>query len=326
MIKPLYAAPSLALWRARGGAGGGPAPGMAAMGRGARGRGWGWGWPRSQPCALALAAALAVCAFYYLGGGGETFSSATRRLRATPPAPAHRHPQRGEAAAGRDLHLLMMFTKAERSPALRAKGQAALRSLLRHGRLGAGDALHLHLVTEGASRDIGLGLLRDLLRGAAFRHQVGRAPGTSPPRPCPRRAGLRGAPGPAGGRAAAGAAAGALAFSPRGGAVRGGRGIPSGADLPVRRRERRAGSFRTDGPCSSPPPGPAASRGRWRGRRLSGGLCGQRRAPGLPPLPAGRRPGAAGWLRGPATPLATPFCWRGAVALSSAASLLETLL
>ncbi|KAM6198649.1 xyloside xylosyltransferase 1 isoform 2-T2 [Sarcoramphus papa] len=142
------------------------------MGRAAR------GWARSQPCALALAAALAVCAFYYLGGGGETFSSATRRLRATPPAPAHRHPQRGggeaaaAAAGGRDLHLLMMFTKAERSPALRAKGQAALRSLLRHGRLGGGDALHLHLVTEGASRDIGLGLLRDLLRGAAFRHQV----------------------------------------------------------------------------------------------------------------------------------------------------------
>ncbi|XP_074955026.1 xyloside xylosyltransferase 1 [Phalacrocorax aristotelis] len=155
---------------------GGPAPGMAAMGR--AGRAWGWtrAWARSQPCALPLAAALAVCAFYYLGGGGETFSSATRRLRATPPAPAHRHPQRGEAAAagsgGRDLHLLLMFTKAERSPALPAKAQAALRSLLRHGRLGGGEALHLHLVTEGASRDIGLGLLRDLLRGAAFRHQV----------------------------------------------------------------------------------------------------------------------------------------------------------
>ncbi|KAM6257688.1 xyloside xylosyltransferase 1 [Porphyrio hochstetteri] len=150
---------------------------MAAMGRG---WGWGRGWARSQPCALALAAALAVCAFYYLCGGGETFSSATRRLRATPPAPAHHHPQRGggeaaaaaEAEGGRDLHLLMMFTKAERSPALRAKAQAALRSLLRHGRLSGGDALHLHLVTEGASRDIGLGLLRDLLRGAAFRHQV----------------------------------------------------------------------------------------------------------------------------------------------------------
>lgn len=142
---------------------------MAALGRAGR------GWARSQPCALALAAALAVCAFYYLGGGGETFSSATRRLRATPPAPAHRHPQHGggeAAAGGRDMHLLLMFTKAERSPALRGKAQVALRSLLRHGRLGGGDALHLHLVTEGASRDIGLGLLRDLLRGAAFRHQV----------------------------------------------------------------------------------------------------------------------------------------------------------
>lgn len=77
-----------------------------------------------------------------------------------------------------------MFTKAERSPALRDKAQAALRSLLRHGRLGAADVLHLHLVTEGASRDIGLGLLRDLLRGAAFRHQV--------------RGGPRGGPGPRG--------------------------------------------------------------------------------------------------------------------------------
>lgn len=157
----------------------------------------GRGWARSQPCALALAAALAVCAFYYLCGGGETFSSATRRLRATPPAPAHRHPQRGEAAAGgRDLHLLMMFTKAERSPALRAKGQAALRSMLRHGRLAGGDALHLHLVTEGASRDIGLGLLRDALRGAAFPHQVraGAGGGAGPRRTGAALLGLGAAP------------------------------------------------------------------------------------------------------------------------------------
>ncbi|XP_072200542.1 xyloside xylosyltransferase 1 [Excalfactoria chinensis] len=138
------------------------------------------GWARSQPCALALAAALAVCAFYYLGGGGETFSSATRRLRATraaappatPPGPARRERTAAAGEAGRALHLLMMFTKAERSPALRAKGQTALRSLLRHGRLHRGDQLHLHLVTDSASRDIGHGLLRDELRGAAFRHQV----------------------------------------------------------------------------------------------------------------------------------------------------------
>lgn len=141
-------------------------------------RGWALrGWARCpQPAALAAAAALAVCAFYYLGGGGETFSSATRRLRATAPAPAGPGP--------RGLHLLFMFTKAERNPALRDKAQGALRSLLQHGRLGAADVLHLHLVTEGASRDIGLGLLRDLLRGAAFRHQV--------------RGGPRGGPGPRG--------------------------------------------------------------------------------------------------------------------------------
>ncbi|XP_031452106.1 xyloside xylosyltransferase 1 isoform X1 [Phasianus colchicus] len=138
------------------------------------------GWARSQPCALALAAALAVCAFYYLGGGGETFSSATRRLRATraaappatPPGPARRERTAAGGEAGRALHLLMMFTKAERSPALRGKGQAALRSLLRHGRLRRGDGLHLHLVTDSASRSIGEELLRDAMRGAAFRHQV----------------------------------------------------------------------------------------------------------------------------------------------------------
>ncbi|XP_042734089.1 xyloside xylosyltransferase 1 isoform X1 [Tympanuchus pallidicinctus] len=138
------------------------------------------GWARSQPCALALAAALAVCAFYYLGGGGETFSSATRRLRATraaappatPPGPARRERTAAGGEAGRALHLLMMFTKVERSPALRGKGQAALRSLLRHGRLRRGDGLHLHLVTDSASRDVGEELLRDAMRGAAFRYQV----------------------------------------------------------------------------------------------------------------------------------------------------------
>ncbi|XP_015727350.1 xyloside xylosyltransferase 1 [Coturnix japonica] len=130
------------------------------------------GWARSQPCALALAAAVAVCAFYYLGGGGETFSSATRRLRATPPGPARRDSTAALGDKGRALHLLMMFTKAERSPALRTKGQAALRSLLRHGRLHRGEQLHLHLVTDSASRDIGHGMLKDELRGTAIRHQV----------------------------------------------------------------------------------------------------------------------------------------------------------
>ncbi|OXB83135.1 UNVERIFIED_CONTAM: hypothetical protein H355_016699 [Colinus virginianus] len=132
------------------------------------------GWARSQPCALALAAAVAVCAFYYLGGGGESFSSATRRLRATPPGPGPARRQRTAAGgeAGRALHVLMMFTKAERNPALRAKAETALRSMLRHGEPRRGDELHLHLVTDGPGRDIAQRLLRDALRGAAFRHQV----------------------------------------------------------------------------------------------------------------------------------------------------------
>lgn len=291
-LKPLYAAGGLRLWAGRGrgpgagpGRGGGPAPGMAAMGRAAR------GWARSQPCALALAAALAVCAFYYLGGGGETFSSATRRLRATPPAPAHRHPQRpaGEAAAaagGRDLHLLMMFTKAERSPALRAKGQAALRSLLRHGRLGGGDALHLHLVTEGASRDIGLGLLRDLLRGAAFRHQVrpaGRAaePGRAGAGPLSSAGGGAERSGPAG-LAFGGASRGACE---RGSSSRETKGAAAGREETCATHSPCSGSLRRGLPAA-PLPG------------LSGLLEGSFRASRDPPAAAAaaacrRCPGAA---------------------------------
>ncbi|XP_039344077.1 xyloside xylosyltransferase 1 isoform X2 [Mauremys reevesii] len=100
---------------------------------------------------LLLAAALGVCAFYYLGAGRES------------PAPA---------PAPRRLHLLMMFTKAARSSALQARGQAALRSLLRHARLEPGQALHLHFVSEPRSRQIAQGLLRPLLPGLPFPCQV----------------------------------------------------------------------------------------------------------------------------------------------------------
>ncbi|XP_074860572.1 xyloside xylosyltransferase 1 isoform X1 [Carettochelys insculpta] len=112
---------------------------------------------------LLLGAALGVCAFYYLGGGRETFSSATRRLRATrappaPPAPA--------------LHLLLMFTRAARSPALQARARAALSSLLRGARLPPGQALRLHFVSEPASREIARALLRPLLPELRFACQV----------------------------------------------------------------------------------------------------------------------------------------------------------
>ncbi|XP_036301904.1 xyloside xylosyltransferase 1 isoform X2 [Pipistrellus kuhlii] len=147
---------------------------------------------RSHHCALLLAAALAVCAFYYLGSGRETFSSATKRLKearagapAAAPSPPGPVPEqaRGSAApalgakaksldggggAGPvDYHLLMMFTKAEHNAALQAKARVALRSLLRLAKFEAHEVLNLHFVSEEASREVAKALLRELLPPAA---------------------------------------------------------------------------------------------------------------------------------------------------------------
>ncbi|XP_067398928.1 xyloside xylosyltransferase 1 isoform X2 [Emydura macquarii macquarii] len=147
------------------------------------------GAARPPPCALLLAAGLAlVCAFYYLGSGRETFSSATRRLRATrappgpgpgpqspsarpPPAQPEPGPEPGPGPAA-DFHLLLMFTRAAGSPALQARARLAIGSLLRHARFAPGQALRLHFVSEPRSREIAQGLLRPLLPGLAFRCQV----------------------------------------------------------------------------------------------------------------------------------------------------------
>ncbi|XP_060226171.1 xyloside xylosyltransferase 1 isoform X3 [Meriones unguiculatus] len=142
---------------------------------------------RSHYCALLLAAALAVCAFYYLGSGRETFSSATKRLKearagAAAPTPPALELARGSAApasgpkakgleggvaAPVDYHLLMMFTKAEHNAALQAKARVALRSLLRLAKFEAHEVLNLHFVSEEASREVAKALLRELLPPAA---------------------------------------------------------------------------------------------------------------------------------------------------------------
>ncbi|KAL4823652.1 hypothetical protein H8958_006299 [Nasalis larvatus] len=143
---------------------------------------------RSHYCALLLAAALAVCAFYYLGSGRETFSSATKRLKearagaSAAPSPPALEVARGSVApapgakakslegggAGPvDYHLLMMFTKAEHNAALQAKARVALRSLLRLAKFEAHEVLNLHFVSEEASREVAKGLLRELLPPAA---------------------------------------------------------------------------------------------------------------------------------------------------------------
>ena len=153
---------------------------------------------RSHYCALLLAAALAVCAFYYLGSGRETFSSATKRLKeARAGAPAAPSPPVLELARGSlapapgakakslegggagpvDYHLLMMFTKAEHNAALQAKARVALRSLLRLAKFEAHEVLNLHFVSEEVSREVAKALLRELLPPAAgFKCKVSGAP------------------------------------------------------------------------------------------------------------------------------------------------------
>lgn len=175
---------------------------------------------RSHYCALLLAAALAVCAFYYLGSGRETFSSATKRLKEaragaaapTPPAfelargsaapasGAKAKSLEGGAAVPVDYHLLMMFTKAEHNAALQAKARVALRSLLRLAKFEAHEVLNLHFVSEEASREVAKALLRELLPPAAgFKCKVSdgwpvpvlsseqslAAPGSAVRLPCP---------------------------------------------------------------------------------------------------------------------------------------------
>lgn len=152
---------------------------------------------RSHHCALLLAAALAVCAFYYLGSGRETFSSATKRLKeARAGAPALPSPPSLDLARGSvapapgakakslegdvpgpvDYHLLMMFTKAEHNAALQAKARVALRSLLRLAKFEVHEVLNLHFVSEEASREVAKALLRELLPPAAgFKCKVSRA-------------------------------------------------------------------------------------------------------------------------------------------------------
>ncbi|XP_075794424.1 xyloside xylosyltransferase 1 [Pelodiscus sinensis] len=78
----------------------------------------------------------------------------------------------GPRPAPRARHLLLMFTRAAQSPALQARAQAALRSLLRRAQLPPRRALHLHFVSEPASRELMRDLLRPLLPGLPFPCQV----------------------------------------------------------------------------------------------------------------------------------------------------------
>ncbi|KAG9493984.1 xyloside xylosyltransferase 1 [Eleutherodactylus coqui] len=140
---------------------------------------------RSYQAVLLLLAALAVFAFYYLGSGKENFSSTTRRMKASsavdtdllPPSSAELKMGEGksknlESRGVQDYHLLIMFTKVDRSPALTDKLQGALHSLVKYGKLESSEVLSLHFVTDEPSREVGKTVLRGLLQGASFKYKV----------------------------------------------------------------------------------------------------------------------------------------------------------
>ncbi|KAL8188340.1 UNVERIFIED_CONTAM: Xyloside xylosyltransferase 1 [Gekko kuhli] len=61
---------------------------------------------------------------------------------------------------------------AERNAGLRARGEAALRSLVRFGKLPPGQALALHLLCDAPSKPLAKALLRHALRHAPFHYKV----------------------------------------------------------------------------------------------------------------------------------------------------------
>ncbi|XP_018422808.1 PREDICTED: xyloside xylosyltransferase 1 [Nanorana parkeri] len=144
---------------------------------------------RSYQAVLLFLAALAVFAFYYLGSGKENFSSTTRRLKEniagqnlSPDLDLSASSSELKMGEGKsknlesrdvqDYHLLMMFTKVDRSPGLKEKFQVALSSLVKYGKFESTEVLSLHFVSDEPSKETGKTVLRDLLQGASFKYKV----------------------------------------------------------------------------------------------------------------------------------------------------------
>ncbi|TSW35247.1 Xyloside xylosyltransferase 1 [Bagarius yarrelli] len=143
---------------------------------------------RPHQLALLLAAALAVMAFYYLGSEKQNFSSTTRRIKETQASHnANRnhddsadlsvdirssHHDRNQAGRLQSYHALMMFTKINTSQSMQRKFEVAMRSMARHGRFREDEALVLHYVSDGGSKELAVRMLPELLREATFQYEV----------------------------------------------------------------------------------------------------------------------------------------------------------
>ena len=152
---------------------------------------------RSYQLILLLAAALAVVAFYYFGSERQNFSSTTRRIkqsqashnanrndadltldtRLTPRT--HEHDEEG-GEGGEDtsslsdphFHVLMMFTKIDKSRSLQEKFRVAMLSMVKHGDFLEEEVLVLHFVSDQASQELGQRMLQEVLLDATFQYEV----------------------------------------------------------------------------------------------------------------------------------------------------------
>ncbi|XP_061095284.1 xyloside xylosyltransferase 1 isoform X1 [Conger conger] len=150
---------------------------------------------RSYQIVLLLAAALAVVAFYYFGSERHSFSSTTKRIRQSQASqnanrndadlsldtrPEHPEPMQADDTALRgdlsldvvEYHVLMMFTKVDKSRTLQEKFRVAMKSMAKHGSFLDGEVIVLHFVSDEASRELGEKMLPELLIDATFLYQV----------------------------------------------------------------------------------------------------------------------------------------------------------
>lgn len=158
---------------------------------------------RSYQIVLLLAAALAVVAFYYFGSERQNFSSTTKRIKQTQashnanrndadlsldtrleqPSTGERGPGEVETEENRmrtnsgsdgeqHYHVLMMFTKVDKSRSLQEKFRVAMLSMVKHGRFLEGELLVLHFVSDERSRELGERTLPELLLDATFQYEV----------------------------------------------------------------------------------------------------------------------------------------------------------
>ncbi|XP_061832301.1 xyloside xylosyltransferase 1 isoform X1 [Nerophis lumbriciformis] len=145
------------------------------------------GTGRSYQFVLLLAGSMAVVAFYYFGSEKHNFSSTTKRIKQTRAshnsnrndadltADWETHPGEEDNEAGaekRHYHLLMMFTKVDKSRSLQDKFRVAMLSMVKHARFLEGEKLLLHFVSDQASRELAEKMLQEFLTDATFKYEV----------------------------------------------------------------------------------------------------------------------------------------------------------